>query len=146
MKYENLIKFNIEIDQLLSEITLKAVHSSGKGGQNVNKVASKVILTFNLLESTVIPFEIINELKKRLKTRLTKNNEIHLTSSKERSQYLNKQLVIKKFLNLINKNIEPFTVRIKTNPNNKSIEKRLKDKLQISKQKKIRKPPKFDLE
>jgi ribosome-associated protein len=146
MKYENLIKFNIEIDQLLSEITLKAVHSSGKGGQNVNKVASKVILTFNLLESTVMSLEIINELKIRLKTRLTKNNEIHLTSSKERSQYLNKQLVIKKFLNLINENIEPFTVRIKTKPNNKSVEKRLKDKLQISKLKKIRKPLKNEIE
>ena len=48
MQYLNLNTYNININNLEREMLITATHSSGKGGQNVNKVASKVVLKFNL--------------------------------------------------------------------------------------------------
>lgn len=143
MKFENLDKNRINIDQLLDEIVLKATHSSGKGGQNVNKVSTKIVLTFDIDNSKVLKHEIKLRLKEKLK--LIKENRIQMTSSRERSQYLNKKLIINKLLTLLNSVLETFVNRNKTTPSKKSVEKRLTNKLKTAKKKELRKIKSIDL-
>ena len=138
MKFENLSKHYINIDYLIDELEIKATHSSGKGGQNVNKVSTKIVLIFELKKSSVLVPELKAILELKLKKRLTKNGEIHISSSQERSQYLNKKLAINKFLSLIDKSLETVENRIATKPTKNSVEKRLSNKLKRSEKKQFR--------
>lgn len=61
----------MEIDQIVKELQFKAVRSSGAGGQNVNKVASKVVLTFDLKQSQALTEEEKIVLENKLANRLT---------------------------------------------------------------------------
>ena len=91
--------FDAEI--LIKELTFNAVRSSGAGGQNVNKVSSKVELIFNLQESSVFNDELKARLLSKLQNRLTKEGILILQCDESRSQHKNKELVIKRFLELI---------------------------------------------
>ena len=83
-------------------------------------------------------YEIKHLLKENFKNRIQKNGKIQLSSSKERSQYFNKKLVINKFLSLINGALEINRVRIATIPTQKSKNKRLAEKSKVSEQKRLR--------
>ena len=63
----------MEIQKLISELQYKAVRSSGAGGQNVNKVSSKVVLTFDLKNSQVLSEEEKLLLENNLSSKLTTN-------------------------------------------------------------------------
>ena len=82
---------------LLSELKFKAVRSSGSGGQNVNKVATKIELSFNLENSLAFSDDEKSRLQKRLSTRLTNDNNIVLQCDESRSQFKNKEIVIARF-------------------------------------------------
>ena len=88
-------------DALISELSFKAIRSSGSGGQHVNKVSSKVELAFNLTESSVLSDLQKERLLKKLGNRLTKDHILMLQCDESRSQHKNKELVIKRFLDLI---------------------------------------------
>ena len=96
---------------LISEVTFKAVRSSGAGGQNVNKVASKVILSFDLALSKSLSEEEKLLLKVKLTTKLSQENILSITSQEERSQLKNKEIVIKKFLKIIENGLKLDTPR-----------------------------------
>jgi len=96
---------------LISEVTFKAVRSSGAGGQNVNKVASKVILSFDLALSKSLSEEEKLLLKVKLTTKLSQENILSITSQEERSQIKNKEIVIKKFLKIIENGLKLDTPR-----------------------------------
>ena len=91
----------LDEDALISELSFKAVRSSGAGGQHVNKVSSKVELTFNLLESSALNEEQKALLIKNLQAKLTKNQVLLLQCDESRSQHKNKTIVISRFLDLI---------------------------------------------
>ena len=91
----------MDVEALKSELTYKAVRSSGSGGQNVNKVASKVVLYFNLEASDQFTDEEKTRLTEYLQNRLNKLGVLILDSSESRSQFRNKALVTQKFLDLI---------------------------------------------
>ena len=146
MKFKNLLKHNINIDALINELDIKATHSSGKGGQNVNKVSTKIVLIFDLTKSVIISRGIKEELRESLKKKLTKNGQIHIQSSAERSQFLNKQHAIYKFLNLLDVMLEPRIERIATKPTKGSVEKRIIEKNIKSEKKQLRKISKQDIE
>ena len=76
----------MEEQQLIQEVTYKAVRSSGAGGQNVNKVSSKVELHFFIEPSEALSEEEKALLLVKLQPRLTKNNELILQSDESRSQ------------------------------------------------------------
>ena len=131
-------------EALIQELTFKAVRSSGAGGQHVNKVSSKIELAFNLSESVVLNDLQKAHLQNKLSNRLTKDNVLVLQSDESRSQHKNKELAIKRFLNLIEDGLKVSKKRIPTKIPRSVIKKRLKTKKQLSVKKANRKKP--DLE
>ena len=134
----------IDTDALVSELNFKAVRSSGSGGQNVNKVATKVELSFNVLASLVLNEKEKERLLKKIGHRLTKDHNLMLQCDETRSQLKNKQLAIKRFLEIIEQGLKIEKKRIPTKISKAAIRKRLKEKRKLSDKKANRKKP--DLE
>ncbi|TDU43168.1 ribosome-associated protein [Gelidibacter sediminis] len=131
-------------DILQSELQFKAVRSSGAGGQNVNKVASKVELIFNLENSMGLTDEEKLLLNKTIANRLTKENTLVLQCDERRSQHKNKELVIQRFFELIRQGLVIPKKRIPTKTPKSVIKKRLKLKRKISDKKSNRRPPEIE--
>ena len=130
-------------EKIISELSFKAVRSSGAGGQNVNKVSSKVVLTFDLEASQVLSDEEKALLKDNLSSRLTSENILILNCDEDRSQIKNKEIVIKRFLEIIKRGLFVPKIRKATKIPKSVIKKRIKDKKSVSETKKNRKRPEF---
>jgi ribosome-associated protein len=130
-------------EQILSELTFKAVRSSGAGGQNVNKVSSKVVLNFNVENSKGLSEDEKPLVLAKLSTRLTKEKILILNCDEDRSQFKNKSIVIKRFFDLITQSLHIEKIRKSTRVPKSVIRKRMKDKKTISETKKNRKRPEF---
>ena len=128
-------------EKIISELTFKAVRSSGAGGQNVNKVSSKVVLTFDLMVSDALSDEEKALIQTNIPTRLTSENILILNCDEDRSQLKNKELVVKRFLDLIKKALIIPKPRKTTKIPRSVIEKRLKQKQTTSFVKMTRKKP-----
>lgn len=128
-------------DKIISELSFKAVRSSGAGGQNVNKVSSKVVLTFDLNNSQSLSGEEKERSQKKLKSKLTLDGILILNCDEDRSQLKNKEIVIKRFLELIEKSLVIPKERKATKIPKSVIKKRLKDKSTNSEIKQNRKKP-----
>ncbi|NKI26586.1 aminoacyl-tRNA hydrolase [Arenibacter sp. 6A1] len=131
-------------EQLLQELQFKAVRSSGAGGQNVNKVATKVVLIFDLGASSAFTETEKNRLFRKLAHRLSKDQQLILQSEETRSQHKNKALVIEKFLETIALNLVVPKKRMRTRPTKSSMEKRLKSKKKGALKKLHRRKPPLD--
>ncbi len=131
-------------DILLNELTFKATRSSGAGGQHVNKVASRIELSFDIPNSQGLTKEEKERLEAKLASRLTKEGILLLSCSDSRSQHKNKAIAIERFLELIKKNLKVKKARKKTKPSKNAIEKRLKSKKEKALKKANRKPPKIN--
>lgn len=129
---------------LIQELSFKAVRSSGAGGQHVNKVSSKIELSFNVFESGVLTEEQKNRIGLKLHHRLTKNQILILQCDESRSQHKNKELVIKRFLELISNALIITKKRIPTKIPKSVIRKRLKSKRNQSEKKANRRKPNVD--
>ncbi|NUY81517.1 aminoacyl-tRNA hydrolase [Flavobacterium sp. MAH-1] len=119
-------------DKIQSEFQYKAVRSSGAGGQNVNKVSSKVELIFNLQNSCCFTDEEKTRLFEKLATRLNKSGQLVLKSDEDRSQLKNKEIVTKRFFELIEKALHVPKIRKATKVPRAVVEKRLKTKRNAS--------------
>lgn len=128
-------------EDLIPELRFKAVRSSGAGGQNVNKVASKVELYFSMDDSQVLTQSQKDQLKEKLQSRLTKNNELILYSDSSRSQHKNKELVIDRFFSIIEEGLKRRPVRKRTKIPKSAKLKRLKEKKIQSEKKANRQNP-----
>lgn len=131
-------------DILQFELQFKAVRSSGAGGQNVNKVASKVELTFDLENSLGLSDQEKELLKQTIANRLTKDNVLLMQCDESRSQHKNKTIVIQRFLDVINDGLIIPKERIATKIPRSVVKKRLKGKRKISEKKSNRKPPELE--
>lgn len=129
----------MDAEQLIKELKFKAVRSSGAGGQHVNKVSSKIELTFDLTNSNEFTEDEKELLFKNLQTKLTKENLLLLQCDENRSQHKNKEIVIKRFLLLITNGLKVPKKRKATKPSKASIQKRLEKKKQQAYQKALRK-------
>tara|TARA_R110002049_G_scaffold68109_11_gene176674 strand:- start:9536 stop:9940 length:405 start_codon:yes stop_codon:yes gene_type:complete len=134
----------MNVTEILKELNFKAIRSSGAGGQHVNKTSSKIELTFDLEKSLAFSDEEKALLQKNLSTKLTKENTFILFCEETRSQHRNKELAIKRFLELIKKNLIVPKKRKKSKPSKNSIKKRLDSKQKNSVKKALRKRPKLD--
>ena len=130
-------------EKLLSELEFKAVRSSGAGGQNVNKVSSKVVLTFDLENSSSFSEEEKSLLKQKLASKLSQNNVLILNCDENRSQVKNKTTIIKRFLSIIEKGLHKPKIRRATKTPKSVKEKRLHSKKIMSALKQNRKKPNF---
>ena len=131
-------------EKLLSELSFKAVRSSGAGGQNVNKVSSKVVLSFDLPASGGLSDEEKNLLLEKLAPRLTTENILILNCDEDRSQLKNKDIVIKRFLEIIGKALIVPKKRKATKVPRSVIEKRIRAKRNLSEIKQSRRKPGFE--
>lgn len=131
----------MEKNDLIPELRFKAVRSSGAGGQHVNKVASKVELYFSIDESKVLDQAQKDRLKQKLRSRLTKNNELVLYSDTSRSQHKNKELAIARFFSMLEEGLKEREVRKPTKVPRSSKLKRLKEKKLQSEKKANRQKP-----
>ncbi len=130
-------------DIIVSELHFKAVRSSGPGGQNVNKVSSKVVLTFDLTNSHALNEEEKVLIATKLATKLTSENILILNCDEDRSQLKNKTIVTKRFLILIEKALLVPKKRKATKVPRSVIEKRIKAKRNLSEIKQNRRKPNF---
>jgi ribosome-associated protein len=128
----------MEIQTILSEIKYKAVRSSGAGGQNVNKVSSKVVLTFDLSNSQALSEDEKRLLETNLQNRLTTDLVLILNCDEDRSQLKNKEIVTKRFLDIIKKGLYVQKERKPTKIPKSVIRKRIKDKKNVAEVKKNR--------
>ena len=133
----------METEKIITELNFKAVRSSGPGGRNVNKVASKVVLTFDLNNSQALNEEEKALVESKLATKLTSENLLILNCDEDRSQLKNKTIVTKRFLELIEKSLIVPKKRKTTKVPKAIVEKRLKDKSAVSEIKENRKKPKL---
>ena len=133
----------METEKILSELSFKAVRSSGAGGQNVNKVSSKVVLTFDLKASQAFTEEEKALITTKLSTKLTSENLLILNCDEDRSQLKNKAIVTKRFLELMQKALIVPKKRKPTKIPRSVIEKRIKEKRNTSEIKENRKKPKL---
>ncbi|MCF6140081.1 aminoacyl-tRNA hydrolase [Flavobacterium sp. K77] len=129
--------------QLQSEIQYKAVRSSGAGGQNVNKVSSKVVLSFDLKNTQGLNEEQKQLVATQLQTRLTADGILNLSCDEDRSQLRNKELVTKRFFEMVKKALIVPKERKPTKIPKGVIRKRIKDKKSASEVKKNRRKPDF---
>ncbi len=134
----------MEIQKIISELQYKAVRSSGAGGQNVNKVSSKVVLSFDLKNSKALSDEEKLLLEKNLSARLTTDLVLILNCDEDRSQLKNKEIVTKRFLELIKKGLFVPKIRKATKVPKSVIKKRIKDKKNLSDLKQSRRKPDLD--
>lgn len=117
---------NVEI--ISSELNFKAVRSSGAGGQNVNKVSSKIVLIFDVATSQGLNENEKLLLQTKLKSKISQENLLILTCDEDRSQFKNKKIIIKRFFEMLEKALAKPKVRKATKISKSANEKRIQEK------------------
>ena len=112
----------------LPEIVFQTSRSSGPGGQNVNKVESRVELRFHLQDSQVLTEEQKALILEKLANQLTADGLLLVTAQDERSQYRNKEIALVRFHELLLKSLRRPKPRKATKPNRSAVRKRLEGK------------------
>ena len=121
--------------QIEKEVSFKAVTSSGAGGQHVNKVATKVQLYFDVLNSLAFAKAEHSRIIARLRNRLTKEGILQLSDQSSRSQATNKQRVLQSLFALLEKARKPLKARKKSSVPRAVKRKRLESKRRKSEKK-----------
>lgn len=128
-------------DQLRPEIEFATSRSSGPGGQNVNKVNSRVTLRFDIVNSRVVTPEQKEVLLQRLSAHVSRDGLLSITVQETRSQSENKEIALKKLDDLLKVAFKKRRIRKATKPSKASKQERLKRKKVVSEKKKWRKRP-----
>ncbi|MBD3627293.1 alternative ribosome rescue aminoacyl-tRNA hydrolase ArfB [Cyclobacterium sp.] len=123
---------------LNQELSFQAARSSGPGGQNVNKVNSKIILRFNIPDSQLLDESEKDILMKKWAHKLDNTGDLIIQTQEKRSQLQNKSIAIRKFYEMLNAAFQKRKVRKATRPGKGAIEKRIKAKKIQAEKKKYR--------
>jgi len=128
---------NFEV--IKKEILFKAVRSSGSGGQNINKVSTKIIIFFNIYKSLGFTESEKERLLDKWKNKISIEGDIIISCSETRSQFKNKEIAVNKLYTLILNDLKIAEKRITTKIPKRVIKKRLDDKKNLSIKKNLRK-------
>ena len=112
----------------LPEITFQTSRSSGPGGQNVNKVESRVELRFHLLDSQVLTASQKELILEKVANQLTAEGLLLITAQDDRSQLRNKEIALARFHKLLLKSLCRPKPRKATKPSKSAVRKRLECK------------------
>jgi ribosome-associated protein len=134
MTTEELKQRNLE-----NEFIFATSRSGGPGGQNVNKVSTKVELRFSLFLTSMFSETEKELIFKKLKNKINNEGELILVSQSERTQLMNKKVVTEKFYELISKALTIPKKRRSTRPTFSSKIRRLEKKKNRGSIKKLRK-------
>ncbi len=129
------------LEELTKELVFTNSRSSGPGGQNVNKVNSKVSLRLDVKHSIVLTEEQKEFIAKKLSTRLTKEGVLVISAQDKRSQSQNKEAVIARLNDVLIKVFTPHKARKSTKPTKSSTRERIKAKKHRSEKKQWRQRP-----
>jgi ribosome-associated protein len=135
------LRINSEIAIPRREIQFTFVRSSGPGGQNVNKVASKAVLRWSLEASPSIPDDVRSRLVSRYRRRINDRGELILASQRYRDQAKNVDDCLEKLRGLLISVAQPPPARKRTRPSKSSREARLSQKRATAEKKRRRLPP-----
>lgn len=130
---------DIQERELIKECSFKTARSGGKGGQNVNKVETKVELWFDIQNSEKLSDEEKARLLVKLSTKLDKDGNLHLQEQTDRTQLKNKALIKEKFYKLILSGLKVAKPRKATKVSKAVKAKRLDNKKAKGEQKQLRK-------
>ncbi|MBI4250120.1 aminoacyl-tRNA hydrolase [Candidatus Uhrbacteria bacterium] len=124
-----------------SELSFSLSRSGGPGGQNVNKVATRVTVAWNIDRSAILTEEQQVLLRAKLKNRISAAGDVVLHCGTYRSQLRNKEEVVRRLVVLVQEALVEKPERKKTKPSRRAREKRLEAKREHAQKKESRKPP-----
>ncbi|QNK62004.1 aminoacyl-tRNA hydrolase [Pedobacter sp. PAMC26386] len=131
-------------NELVKSLTFKTSRSGGKGGQNVNKVSSKVELILHVASADFFTAEEKELLAERLANRIDTEGNLHVVSQEDRSQLINKEQSIIKLMSLLKTGLHIDKKRKPTHTPKSVILRRKSDKKSIAAKKENRKKPGMD--
>ncbi|MEO8215500.1 MAG: alternative ribosome rescue aminoacyl-tRNA hydrolase ArfB [Acidobacteriota bacterium] len=123
-----MIEINDEISIPDSEIEFTASRSAGPGGQNVNKVNSRITVTFDVVRSAALNDEQKSRVLDRLKTRISRAGILQISSQKHRTQLANREAAVARFAELVAEALREERPRKKSRPSRAAREKRIEEK------------------
>ena len=123
-----MIKITVSLFLNESELHFDFIHSSGPGGQNVNKVATAVQLRLDVAHSPSLPEEIRERLVKLAGSRITREGVLVITANRYRTQEANKEDALNRLVMLIREAAQPPRKRRATHPSRAAVERRLEKK------------------
>ena len=137
-------RINDEVTIGEDELRFEFARSSGPGGQNVNKVETKVTLLFDVRDSPSLSDERRALVEERLSSRITKHGVLRVTSQRHRTREANRRATVERFVDLLADALEEGEPRVSTKVPAAKRRRRLEDKKRRSRVKALRAKPEED--
>ena len=137
--FDSLLFISHSLSIPIAELEFKTSRSGGPGGQNVNKLETRVEVVFDVQHSPSIPEHLRLRLVNALSSHLDSSGNVHIVAQDTRSQWKNKQLAVQRLTEVLKSALIVHKKRIATKPTHTARENRLRTKKVRSQKKKLRK-------